>query len=128
MRKKAFIVAAIYSILVIAFKLFVWQGGHTFDPAYRWSHAFSLLAIIPFIFFGVKWVRDSENGGYISGKEAGQTGLTIALFSGIILFAYHYIEFNNSMDIYKAYYHSKEYMDTINEHDTNVIKAGGVEK
>jgi hypothetical protein len=107
MRKKAFILAAIYSGLVIAFKVFIWKSGNTFDTSYRWAHAYSLLAIIPFIFGGVRWVRDSENAGYITGKAAGQTGLTIALFSGIILFAYHYIEFNSSLELYKSYYQSE---------------------
>lgn len=126
MRKKAFILAAIYSLLVIAFKLFVWQGGHTFDPAYRWGHAFSLLGIIPFIFFGVKWVRDTENEGFISGKLAGQTGLSIALFSAIILFAYHYIEFKNSLEVYKAYYHSIEFKTGLAQDPK--VKSIGVDK
>jgi hypothetical protein len=122
MRKKAFILAAIYSTIVIAFKLFVWKGGHTFDPAYRWAHGISLLFIIPFIIYGVKWVKD-DNGGYIGGKLAGQTGLSVTMFSGIILFVYHYIEFNNSMDIYKAYYHSRDFISGI-ENDPKVIKIG----
>ena len=63
MSKKALLLAVIYSTIVISFKLFIWQGGHTFDPAYRWAHSFTILAIIPFIIFGVKWVKDSEKGG-----------------------------------------------------------------
>lgn len=126
MRKKAFILAAIYSTIVIAFKLFIWQGGHTFEPAYRWSHAFSLLGIVPFIFFGVKWVRDSENGGFIGGKQAGQTGLAIALFSAMILFAYHYIEFNNSLELYKAYYQSAEFKAGLAQDPK--VKTIGVDK
>lgn len=122
MRKKAFILAAIYSLIVISFKLFIWKGGHTFDPAYRWSHGISLLAIIPFIVYGVKWVRD-DNGGYIGGKLAGQTGMTITLLAGIFLFIYHYLEFKYSMDLYIAYYHSPEFIAGI-EKDPNVIKVG----
>ncbi len=126
MRKKAFILAAIYSALVVAFKLFIWQGGHTFDLSYRWAHAYSLLAIIPFIFGGVRWVRESENGGFITGKQAGQTGLTITLFSAMILFAYHYIEFNNSLDLYKAYYQSAEFKLGLAQDPK--VKAMGVDK
>ncbi len=125
MRKKAFILASIYSIIVIAFKLFVWKGGHTFDPAYRWSHGISLLVIIPFIIYGVKWVKD-DNGGYIGGKLAGQTGLSITLFAAMILFAYHYIEFNSSMELYKAYYNSDEFISSIENHPQ--AKKMGVDK
>jgi hypothetical protein len=122
MRKKAFILAAIYSAIVIAFKLFVWLGGHTFDPAYRWSHGISLLFIVPFIFYAVKWVKD-ENGGYIGGKLAGQAGLTVALVSAIFLFIYHYVEFKYSLELYKAYYHSQEFIAGI-EQDPHVKKIG----
>jgi hypothetical protein len=122
MRKKAFILAVIYSALVIAFKVFIWKGGHTFEPGYRWSHAFTLLAIIPFIFYGVRSVRD-DNGGFIRGKLAGQTGMTITFFAGIILFIYHYFEFKYSLGMYSDYYHSAEFM-TMLEADPNAKKVG----
>ncbi len=122
MRKKAFILAAIYSIIVISFKLFIWKGGHTFDAAYKWSHGISLLFIIPFIFYSVKWVKD-ENGGYITGKLAGQTGLSVMLFAAMFLFAYHYIEFKNSLEMYKVYYQSQEFISGI-ENDPQVKKIG----
>jgi hypothetical protein len=125
MAKKAFVLAVIYSAIVIAFKLFIWKGGHTFDPAYRWSHAFSLLAIIPFIFYGVKSVRD-DNGGFIRGKLAGQTGMSITLFAGIILFIYHYFEFKFSLGIYADYYHSAEFKAILAADPK--VKTIGVEK
>ncbi|MDZ4663559.1 MAG: DUF4199 domain-containing protein [Bacteroidota bacterium] len=123
MSKKALLLAAIYSAIVIIVKLFIWQGGHTFDPAYRWAHSFTILGIIPFIIFGVKWVRDTDKGGFIGGKQAGRVGLQIAMFSILILFVYNYIEFKNSIELYKAYYHGPEFL-TYLEKDPQAKKVG----
>jgi len=82
-----------------------------------------VLAIIPFIIFGVKWVRDTDRGGFIGGKQAGRVGLQIAMFSIIFLFIYNYIEFANSIELYKAYYHGPEFLSHL-EKDPKAKQVG----
>lgn len=123
MSKKALILAVIYSVIVIAIKLFIWKGGHTFNPAYRWVHGFTVVGIIPFMIAAVKWVKDGENGGFIGGKQAGQVGLQVTMIAVIILFAYNYIEFKSNIPLYEAYYRGPEFFASI-ENNPEAKKIG----
>lgn len=111
MNKKALLVAFIYSTLVIAYKVIIWQGGYTFtDFGFKYSHIVSVLAIIPFLIISIKWVRDSENNGIISGRDAMRMAATVVAVSAIVLTVYNYFEFKYSIDAFAEYYRSDKYM------------------
>jgi hypothetical protein len=111
MNKKALLVALVYSSAVIGFKLFIWLGGHTFSDFYfKYAHILSVLAIIPFLILSIKLVRDNDNGGIISGKEAMRMALIVVGVSAILLSVYNYFEFKFSIEDYANYYKSDKYM------------------
>jgi hypothetical protein len=112
MNKKALIIALIYSVLVIIYKLSIWLGGGMFnDFNFKYSHILSVLSIIPFLIVTIKWVRDKENGGIISGRDAMRMALTVVGISAIILSVYNYIEFKMNLDAFADYYRSETYMN-----------------
>lgn len=109
--KKALIIACIYSVLVIIYKLIIWQGGYILsDFGFKYAQILSVLAIIPFFVIAIKWIRDGENGGVISGKEAIRYALTIVAVSAIIISFYNYFEFKMNIDTFTEYYKSDKYM------------------
>lgn len=111
MNKKALIIGFLYTTLVIVFKLYIWLGGHTFSDFYfKYAHILSVLAIIPFLMLAIKLVRDKDNQGIISGKEAMRIALTVVAVSAIVLSVYNYIEFKLSIQDYAEYYRSDKYM------------------
>lgn len=111
MNKKALTIAFIYTILVIVYKLIIWQGGYTFTNfGFKYSHIISVLSIIPFLIIAIRWVRDKEQGGIISGRDAMRMALIVVGISAIVLSVYNYFEFKFSMDSYVDYYKSEQYM------------------
>ena len=111
MNKKALIIGFLYATLVIVFKLYIWLGGYTFSDFYfKYAHILSVLAIIPFLMLAIKLVRDNDNQGIISGKEAMRIALTVVAVSAIVLSVYNYIEFKLSIQDYAEYYRSDKYM------------------
>lgn len=112
MNKKALLLACIYSLLVIAYKLFIWKGGYMFsDFGFKYAQIVSVLFIIPFLIIGIKWVRDGENNGVIGGKEAMRVALIIVGISAIILSVYNYFEFKMNYEAFTNYYKSDTYMN-----------------
>ncbi|MFO0357090.1 MAG: DUF4199 domain-containing protein [Sphingobacteriaceae bacterium] len=112
MNKKALIIALIYSVLVIIYKLSIWLGGNMFnDFNFKYSHILTVLSIIPFLIVTIKWVRDKDNGGVISGRDAMRMALTVVGISAIILSIYNYVEFKMNMDAFAEYYRSETYMN-----------------
>lgn len=111
MNKKALLIAIIYSVLVIIFKLYIWQGGYTFSNfGFKYSHIVSVFFILPFLIIAIKWVRDKENNRVISGRDAMRIAATVVGVSAIILTVYNYIEFKYSLDSFADYYRSDTYM------------------
>jgi len=111
MNKKALLIACIYSVLVIIYKLIIWQGGYILsDFGFKYAQIVSVLAIIPCFIIVIKWIRDGENGGVISGKEAMRAALIVVGISAIILSVYNYFEFKMNIDTFTGYYKSDQYM------------------
>jgi hypothetical protein len=111
MNKRALIYGVIYSIVVIIYKLIILLSGQQLTTfGFYYSHIISVFAIIPFMIIAVKQVRDVDQGGIISGRDALKIGLTIFGVSVIILSCYTYIEFVWKMqDISVEYYNGPDY-------------------
>lgn len=113
--KKAIILAVIYSILCIGFKLGVFYGGVLDQPIGKLSHLITLLLILPFVILTVYLVK-KENGGIIGGKDAIKQGLTFVSFAAIIMIAFDYIFFIQEMRAYLQEYLAKtDYNDLFKE-------------
>jgi len=124
MNKKALVIAFLYSFAVIGFKMFIWLGGHTFTDFYfKYAHILSVLAIIPFLLLVIKWVRDKDNNGIISGKEAMRMALIVVGVSAILLSVYNYVEFKYSLEDYANYYKSEKYLSFLQK-DPKALQLG----
>lgn len=108
--KRSVLIGVIYSVLVIIYKLIIWKGGYTFSRfGFNFSHIVSVFAIIPFLFVAIYQERKSRNG-FIRGREAIKEALMVMAVSAILLSVYNYIEFSMSIDLYKSYYQSEQYL------------------
>jgi len=113
MSKRVLLIALIYSVLVIIYKLYIVLGGYQLTRfGFYYSHIVSVFAIIPFIVKAIKQVRDKDMGGFISGRVALAVGMNVAFIALVILSAYQYIEFEWKLkDLSVQYYNSSEYLD-----------------
>ena len=102
-KKKSVAFALVYSILVIAFKLFVFNSGMQMTKLGMYSHILSLLLMTPFILLLVFIVR-KERGGEIDSKGALMQGLTFVLVSAIFLSIFNYVFFQQELGAYIADY------------------------
>mgnify|MGYP000445097292 CR=1 FL=1 len=116
MNKRALILGIIYSVCVIIYKLIIILSGQQLTNfGFYYSHFISVLMIIPFMIIAIKYVRDVENGGFITGRDAMKTGLTIFGVSVIILSCYTYIEFIWKLqEISVQYYNGPDYLEYLN--------------
>lgn len=121
MNKRAVILGVIYSICVIIYKLtIILTGQQLTNFGFYYSHIISVFAIIPFMILGVKYTRDAENGGVISGRDALKIGLTIFGVSVIILSCYHYIEFVWKLrELSVQYYNGPDYREFLERQAKN---------
>lgn len=103
LKQKPFLFALVYSILIIAFKLFIFNSGMQMTKLGMYSHILSLLFMSPFIFLLVFLAR-KERGGEIEGKVAIIQGLTFVLISSIILSVFNYIFFEQALASYIVNY------------------------
>jgi len=113
MNKRSLYLGISYSILVIIYKLIILLGGYSLTKfGFYYSHAVSGLLILPFMIIAIKLVRDKDNGGVISGRDAIKVGLSVFGISIIILSVYTYVEFEWKLkDISQQYYNSVEYLE-----------------
>ncbi len=113
MSKRVLLIALIYSVLIIIYKLYIVLGGYQLTRfGFYYSHIVSVFAIIPFIVIAIKQVRDKDMGGFISGRVALAVGMNVAFIALVILSAYQYIEFEWKLkDLSVQYYNSSEYLD-----------------
>lgn len=113
MNKKGLIFGIAYSILVIAFKLFILLGGYSLTHfGWYYSNVVGVFLIVPFYIFAIKNVRDRDNGGIIAGKEALRIALTIFATGALIVSVYNYFEFEYSGKAMAIdYYNSQQFLD-----------------
>ncbi len=113
MNKKALLYGVIYSVVVIAFKLFILKGGYSLTKfGYFYSGIIGVFLIIPFYILAIKDVRDKTYNGVIGGREAMRVALTIFAISAVLISIYNYYEFEyNGKAMAIEYYNSVEYMD-----------------
>ncbi|MDP2386210.1 MAG: hypothetical protein Q8M29_07550 [Bacteroidota bacterium] len=104
--KKAIILAIVYSIICIGFKLGVFYSGMLEQPLGRLSHLITLALILPFVILTIYMVKKS-NGGTIGGKEAVRQGLTFVSFAAGIMIAFDYFFFVQEMQAYLQAYVAK---------------------
>lgn len=104
--KKAIILAIVYSIICIGFKLGVFYGGMLEQPIGRLSHLITLALILPFVVLTIYLVK-KENEGTIGGKEAVRQGLTFVSFAAVIMIAFDYVFFIQEMQAYLQAYVAK---------------------
>ena len=95
--------AIIYSLLVIAFKLYVFYSGLQMTKLGMYSHILSLLVILPFVFILIFLLR-KEKGGDLSGKDAIKHALLFVSISAIMLSIFNYVFFENELKTYIANY------------------------
>ncbi len=113
MNKKALYFALFYAALFIIHKLIILLGGY-YTTRYGWffAHIVGVFAIIPIYIIAIKSVRDKNNGGIISGKEAIRIALTIFAVSAVIISVYHYVEFQwKGKEIAVEYYKGNQFLD-----------------
>ena len=111
MNRTAFYYGIAYSLVVIAFKLFILLGGYSLSSfGYFYSGITSVLLIIPFYFFAIKQVRNN-NTGIIGGREAVRISLTIFAIGAVIISTYNYFEFEFSGKAMAInYYNSEQFL------------------
>jgi len=112
MNKKALYYGLAYSIVVIAFKLFIVAGGYSLSTfGYFYSGITSVLLLIPFYYFAVKSVRNNDRGGIIGGREVLRICFTIFAVGAVLVSIYNYFEFENSGKALAIdYYNSEQFM------------------
>jgi len=113
MNKRVLYIGLTYSILVIIYKLIIVLGGYQLTKfGFYYSHILSVFAIIPFMVFAIKQVRDKDLGGVIAGRNAMAVGMTVAAIAMVILSAYQYIEFEWKLkELSIQYYNGAEYLE-----------------
>ena len=103
LKQKSFLIAVLYSLLIIAFKLYVFYAGMQMSKLGIYSHILSLLLMTPFIFV-IVFLERKAKGGQIDGKMAMQQGLIFVSVSAIILSVFNYIFFQQELSAYIANY------------------------
>src|SRR6202012_3186370 len=96
LKQKPFLFALVYSVLVIAFKLFVFNSGLQMTKLGMYSHILSLLLMTPFILILV-FLERRNMGGQIGGKAALQQGLIFTSVSIVILSVFNFIFFQQEL-------------------------------
>lgn len=112
MNRKALYYGIAYSVVAIAFKLFILLGGYSLSTfGYFYSGITSVLLIIPFYYLAIKSVRDKDYNGLIGGKEGVRISLTIFAVGAVLISIYNYFEFEYSGKAMAIdYYNSEQFM------------------
>jgi len=110
--KRIITFALLYSLIVITYKLIIYFGGYSLSKfGFYFANIISVVAIVPFIFMTV-YLLKKDNGGFIGGKVALKSGLSMAVFAALILSLYNYIEFELiCRDLSLEYYNSQDFKD-----------------
>jgi hypothetical protein len=121
--RKAFLFAAVYSVVCIAFKIYIIQSGLILTSfGFYYSHAITVLFMVPFMFAALFLYRNKFYGGKISGREGFKFLMAVLLFSVILMSAYHYAEFEwKLLRLAKEYYNGPLFLEFLKKQ--NKIKA-----
>jgi len=113
MNRKGLYFGFAYSIVVIAFKLFILLGGYSLTHfGWYYSNITGVFLIIPFYVMVLRSVRDNDNGGIIAGREAFRIALTVFIVAAILVSIYNYFEFEYAGKVMAIdYYNSSQFMD-----------------
>ena len=103
LKPRPLLFALVYCVLVIAFKLFVFNSGMQMTKLGMYSHILSLLLMSPFILLLVFLAR-KQLGGEIAGKVALIQGLTFVLIASVVLSIFNYVFFEQALGSYIANY------------------------
>lgn len=111
---------------MIIYKLIIILSGQQLTNfGFYYSHFISVLMIVPFMIIAIKYARDVESGGFISGRDAMKVGLTIFGVSVIILSCYHYIEFVWKLEELSIQYYNSpayhEYLDRMAKANPKIL-------
>lgn len=111
--RKAFLFAALYSAACMVFKIYVIQSGLILTTfGFYFSHAVTVLFLVPFMFAALFLYRNKFNGGKISGREGFKFLLAVLLFSIVLMSVYHYAEFEWKLrGLAKEYYNGPLYLE-----------------
>ena len=120
LKRKPILFALIYSLLVIAFKLFVFYNGLQMTKLGMYSHILSLILMTPFVFLLVFLLR-KEIGGEISGKLALKECLIFVSVAAVLLSVFNYVFFEKELNDYIISYIQTEGPKSIQE---QAIKVG----
>ncbi|HQQ94574.1 MAG TPA: DUF4199 domain-containing protein [Bacteroidia bacterium] len=112
MNKKVLYLALVYSALVIAFKLFILLGGHSLSHfGYFYSNLSAVLFIYPFYIILIKWLRDKDYNGVMSGREAFRHCLALFAVSVVLISIYNYVEFKRyGPGLAEQYYRGNDFL------------------
>src|SRR5258706_11898413 len=113
MNKKALYYGIAYSVVAIAFKLYILLGGYALSRfGYFYSNIIAVLLIIPFYILAIRDVRDNNYEGVISQKEGMRIALTIFAVAAILTSVYNYFEYQYSgKNLAIEYYNGQQFMD-----------------
>jgi hypothetical protein len=102
-----------YSLVFIAFKLFILYGGYSLTRfGWFYSNVVGVFLIYPFFYLAIKSARDKDHGGVIGGKEAMRVALTVFAVAAVITGVYNYFEFQYSgKNLAIQYYNSQQFLD-----------------
>jgi len=117
MNKKALFFGLLYSFLFIVYKLIILIGGYSLTKfGFYYSTIIGVMAILPFFFLAVYFVREKDYEGIIGGKESVRISLTVLAIALVTTSIYNYIEFNwQFKEIAVSYYQSNEYLEILKE-------------
>ncbi|MBS1652041.1 MAG: DUF4199 family protein [Bacteroidetes bacterium] len=111
--KKALIIAAIYCVLTISFRLYMLLGNHYITRfGFYYTYVLTVLAIIPFYIIAIIWVRRKDYNGIIRGKDAMKTALIVFSIGLIVSAIYNYVEFKiYGSQLAQTYYNSEDFLN-----------------
>lgn len=113
MNRKALLYALVYCFLLVSFRLYILLGGYALTTfGFYYSTITGVILIVPFYILAIKDVRDNENQGLISGREAMRIALTVFAVGAIVSSVYNYVEYKyTGPQMAEQHYRSEQFLD-----------------
>ncbi|MCX8081497.1 MAG: DUF4199 domain-containing protein [Bacteroidia bacterium] len=111
--KISFFFALLYSLICILFKVYVIQSGLILTNfGFYYSHAITVLFLIPYFFLSLWYYRKKIITGTYSGRQGFKFLMEILVFSILCMSVYHYAEFEWKLkELACQYYRSELYLN-----------------